>query len=62
MTLDLMRSAYPAMEEDYLKSGLPAKTNYLDDANATFNQAATDIGMRTVDNFNKVLDEMTVGT
>ena len=29
------------------------------DAKATFNQAALDIGKRTVDNFNKVLFEMT---
>ena len=29
------------------------------DAKATFNQAATDIGIRTIDNFNKVLAEMT---
>ena len=29
------------------------------DAKATFNQAALDIGIRTVDNFNKVLMEMT---
>ena len=29
------------------------------DAKATFNQAALDIGISTVDNFNKVLTEMT---
>ena len=32
------------------------------DAKATFNQAALDIGIRTVDNFNKVLMEMTKHT
>ena len=31
----------------------------LGDAKATFNQAALDIGICTVDNFNKVLPEMT---
>ena len=29
------------------------------DAKATFNKAALDIGIRTVDNFNKVLAEIT---
>ena len=35
------------------------ETLLTDDAKATFNQAALDIGIRTVDNFNKVLLEMT---
>ena len=61
-----MRSTSATKEEDHLKSGLSGKKNYSrplillkGDAKANFNQAVIDIGVSTVDNFNKIPGEMT---
>ena len=71
MTLDPMRSTAPTMEEEHLKSGKRQtsqglrwpkhqnRTSKVGDVRATFNQSALDIGIRTIDNFNKVLLKMT---
>ena len=65
MSQDPVRSTYYALEDDHLKSGLSRKKNlsihweaFHGWRKSTFNQAASDIGKRTIDNFTKVLAEL----